>query len=127
MLPAYRVEVLEYEEWDRAPCLKPHIVFEDSGYEPLANLLNWRFPSAELLRDTLTFLERPWHDLVQNRQLQSEWATLTITRVGDVRIESLDLDNFSERTGEILVLSEQELIAAFKQAIAIAEQLDVAE
>ncbi len=128
MLPAYRIEILEYEDdTERETRSKPHIVFEDPEYKPLADLLNWRFPDAELLRDTLAYLDRPWHELVQKRGLHSEWADLTVTRDGQARIASLTRIDLVEENGEVLLLSEQELIEAVRQVIAEAEQLDLGE
>lgn len=122
MLPAYRIEVLEYLDFDEDPQgirkSKPHIIFEDKKYIPLAELLNWSFPNTEALTVIHNYLLRPWHPDIKGRGISVLYNSFTdVTPDGKVIIRQ-DPDEGSE-----IEISLTELLDAYSCAILISQNL----
>lgn len=122
MLPAYRVEVLEYtdytEDSEGVTKSKPHIIFDDPELEPLAEILNWQFPDAKALAAARTYWLRPWHPAVSKRAIAVYFNTCAVAdKIGNVVITQRNTDNIDIATLEI---SLAELIEAYDIALDLA-------
>lgn len=128
-IPPFSIQNLPYHNYD--PTLpqgtkaeKPHIVFNDPKFKPLADFLNWRFPYPFLLRDTLAYLERPWNALVDERKIESEWANLAIRKDGRAQIVTVMHPDSATQNVEVLNLTVGEITDVLIVAIAEADKIN---